>query len=81
MAIAGRLGAFKGRGLMMYPHSPSTWQLAVPGICFPQNMSLGQDALDQDWPNERFEPPRQRMPASIRAERTNRSSRGDGDGV
>jgi hypothetical protein len=55
---------------MMYPDSPSAWQLPVPGICFPQNISVGRDALDQDWPNDRFEPRRQRMPESIRAERT-----------
>jgi hypothetical protein len=26
---------------MMYPHSPSPRQLAVPGIGFPQNISVG----------------------------------------
>jgi len=31
---------------MMHPYSPSRRWLAVPGIGFPQNISVGPDALD-----------------------------------
>jgi hypothetical protein len=32
---------------MMHSHSPSPQQLAVPGIGFPQNISVGSNPLDQ----------------------------------
>ena len=31
---------------MMHPHLPSPRQLAVPGIGFPQNLSVGPEVLD-----------------------------------
>ena len=38
---------------MMHPYSPSCRWLAVPGIGFPQNISVGPNALDledfRDW--------------------------------
>jgi hypothetical protein len=38
---------------MMHPYSPSPRWLAVPGIGFPQNISVGPNALDpqnfRDW--------------------------------
>jgi hypothetical protein len=34
------------REIMMHPHSPSPGQLAVPGIGFPQNFSIGPDVPD-----------------------------------
>jgi hypothetical protein len=30
----------------MHPHSPNAWQLAVPGIGFPQHISIGPRAFD-----------------------------------
>jgi hypothetical protein len=48
---------------MIHPHSPSHWQLAVPGIGFPQSISVGRDMLDleafQDFPDDRFDGPKQ----------------------
>ena len=48
---------------MMHHHSPSPWQLAVPGIGFPQNISVGRDMLDlaafQDLRYDRFDGPKQ----------------------
>jgi hypothetical protein len=47
---------------MMHHHSPSPWQLAVPGIGFPQNISVGRDMLDlnafQDLSDDRSDGPR-----------------------
>jgi hypothetical protein len=34
---------------MMHPYSPSPRWLAVPGIGFPQNISVGRNVLDPDW--------------------------------
>jgi hypothetical protein len=38
---------------MMHPYSPSPRWLAVPGIGFPQNISVGRNVLDpedfRDW--------------------------------
>jgi hypothetical protein len=31
---------------MMHSHSPSSTQLAVPGVGFPQTFSIGPDVLD-----------------------------------
>jgi hypothetical protein len=43
---------------MMHPHLPSPTQLAVPGIGFPQNFSIGPEVLDlaafRDWSNDQF---------------------------
>jgi len=43
---------------MMHPYSPSHRQLAVPGIGFPQNISVGSDVIDpafRDWSDDRFD--------------------------
>src|SRR5215208_6144636 len=37
----------KGRDIMMHPHSPSSRQLAVPGIGFPLNISAGANVPDE----------------------------------
>jgi hypothetical protein len=48
---------------MMHSHSPSPPQLAVPGIGFPQNFSVGPDLLDpaaiRDWSDDRSDVPLQ----------------------
>jgi hypothetical protein len=48
---------------MMHHQSPSPRQLAVPGIGFPQNISVGADVLDlaafRDWSDEQFVAPTQ----------------------
>ena len=48
---------------MMHSCSPSPRQLAVPGIGFPQNISVGSDVLDPpafgDWSDGRFDVPSQ----------------------
>ena len=31
---------------MTYPHMPGPWPVAVPGIGFPQNISIGSDVPD-----------------------------------
>jgi hypothetical protein len=31
---------------MMRPHSPSPWPVAVPGIGFPQSISIGPEVAD-----------------------------------
>ena len=44
---------------MTHSYSPSPRQLAVPGIGFPQSISVGSDAIDQaahrDWSEDRFD--------------------------
>ena len=67
--VAGKLGALprrttaERRAIMMHNHSPSPWQLAVPGIGFPQSISIGRDMLEpsvfQDLRDDRFDEPRQ----------------------
>jgi hypothetical protein len=57
-------GAQAERGkIMMHSYSPSSRQLAVPGIGFPQNISVGSDVLDlaafRDWSDDRFDAPSQ----------------------
>ena len=51
------------REIMMHPHLPSPRQLAVPGIGFPQNISIGPEVLDlaafQDWSDDQFVAPTQ----------------------
>ena len=51
------------REIMMHPHSPSPGQLAVPGIGFPQNFSIGPDVPDLagfcDWSDDQFGAPLQ----------------------
>jgi hypothetical protein len=46
---------------MMHPHSPSPPQLAIPGIGFPQNFSVGPEVLDpaafRDWSDDQFAAP------------------------
>jgi hypothetical protein len=48
---------------MMHSYSPNSRQLAVPGIGFPQNISVGPDVLDlaafRDWSDDRFDAPPQ----------------------
>jgi len=48
---------------MMHSYSPSSRQLAVPGIGFPQNISVDRDVLDlaavRDWSDDRFDAPSQ----------------------
>jgi hypothetical protein len=48
---------------MTHSYSPSPRQLAVPGIGFPQNISVGSDVLDlaavRDWSDDRFDTPSQ----------------------
>jgi hypothetical protein len=48
---------------MMHSCSPSSWQLAVPGIGFPQNLSVGPEVLDltgfRDWSDDQFVAPTQ----------------------
>jgi hypothetical protein len=48
---------------MMHSYSPSSRQFAVPGIGFPQNISVGPDVLDlaadRDWSDDRFDAPSQ----------------------
>jgi hypothetical protein len=48
---------------MMHPHLPSLPQLAVPGIGFTQNFSVGPEMLDptafRDWSDDRFDAPSQ----------------------
>jgi hypothetical protein len=48
---------------MMHSYSPSPRQLAVPGIGFPQSISVGSDVLDlaafRDWSDDRFDAPSQ----------------------
>jgi hypothetical protein len=43
----------EGREIMMHHYSPSPRWLAVPGIGFPQNISVGPNGLDpedfRDW--------------------------------
>jgi hypothetical protein len=43
----------EGRKIMMRPYSPSPRWLLVPGIGFPQNVSVGPNVLDpedfRDW--------------------------------
>jgi hypothetical protein len=43
----------EGREIMMHHYSPSPRWLAVPGIGFPQNISVGPNVLDakdfRDW--------------------------------
>jgi hypothetical protein len=43
----------EGREIMMHPYSPSPRWLAVPGIGFPQNISVRPNVLDpedfRDW--------------------------------
>jgi hypothetical protein len=47
------------REIMMHPHLPSPRQLAVPGIGFPQNFSIGPELLDltafRDWVDDQFD--------------------------
>jgi hypothetical protein len=54
-----------GREIMMHSYSPSSRQLAVPGIGFPQNISIDPDVLDlaavRDWSDDRFDAPRNRL--------------------
>ena len=44
---------------MTHSYWPSPRQLAVPGIGFPQSISVGSDAIDQaalrDWSEDRFD--------------------------
>ena len=51
------------REIMMHPHLPSPRQLAVPGIGFPQNLSVGPEVLDltgfRDWSDDQFVVPSQ----------------------
>jgi hypothetical protein len=53
----------EGREIMMHPHSPSPPQLAIPGIGYPQNFSVGPDVLDpaafRDWSDKQFDAPMQ----------------------
>jgi hypothetical protein len=53
----------EGREIMTHSYSPSPRQLAVPGIGFPQNISVGSDVLDpaafRDWSDDRFDAPSQ----------------------
>jgi hypothetical protein len=48
---------------MMHSYSPSSRQMAVPGIGFPQNISIGSDEFDltafRDWSDDRFDAPSQ----------------------
>jgi hypothetical protein len=48
---------------MMHPHLPSPRQLAVPGIGFPQTISIGPEALDltafRDRSDDQFGAPTQ----------------------
>jgi hypothetical protein len=48
---------------MMHSYSPSSRQLAVQGIGFPPNISVGSDVLDlaafRDWSDDRFDAPSQ----------------------
>jgi hypothetical protein len=48
---------------MTHSYWPSPRQLAVPGIGFPQNISVGSDAIDlaafRDWSDDRFDAPSQ----------------------
>jgi hypothetical protein len=48
---------------MMHARLPSPRQLAVPGIGFPQNISVGFDVIDlaafRDWSDDRFDAPSQ----------------------
>jgi hypothetical protein len=48
---------------MTHSYSPSHRQLAVPGIGFPQNISVGSDVRDlaafRDWSDDRFDAPSQ----------------------
>jgi hypothetical protein len=51
------------REIMMHPHLPSPRQLAVPGIGFPQNFSIGPNVPDlaafRDWSDDQFGAPPQ----------------------
>jgi hypothetical protein len=50
----------EGREIMMHSYSPSPRQLALPGIGFPQSISVGSDVLDQAaWSKDRFDAPSQ----------------------
>ena len=52
----------------MHPHSQNSWQLAVPGIGFPQPISIGADAFDlaDCGPTERSDAWRYVEPVAVR---------------
>ena len=55
---------------MTHSYSPSHRQLAVPGIGFPQNISVGSDVIDpaafRDWSDDRFDAPSQPIDRIVR---------------
>ena len=67
---------------MMHSYLPSSRQLAVPGIGFPQNISIDPDVLDlaavRDW-SDRFDAPSQPVTASLGAPHGGPGLRPDGE--